>query len=253
MTHRHAISDADFARIKHLLPGRPGQHGGVAKDNRRFLDAVLWIARTGAAWARPARAAGQRQQPVAAVRPLGRQGALGPDPGGPARPGPGRADPRLDRRPRPPLRRRGQKNGTAPAARPSRPSAAAGAGSGRRSTAACDGLGHPVELILTAAPGVGHRAGRGAAGRPRAGGGDRRQGVRQEGAGRGDRGRGAEAVIPTQKDRQGAAGGRPAPVPGAEPGASGSGRRSSSTGGWRRGTRRRRPTSWRSSRWPRSW
>src|SRR3954452_24537161 len=51
MTHRHAISDVDFARIEPLLPGRPGQHGGVARDNRRFLDAVLWIARTGAAWA----------------------------------------------------------------------------------------------------------------------------------------------------------------------------------------------------------
>ena len=50
MTHRHAISDADWERVKDLLPGRPGQHGGVAEDNRRFLDAVLWIARTGAAW-----------------------------------------------------------------------------------------------------------------------------------------------------------------------------------------------------------
>ncbi len=49
MSHRHANSDADFDRIRHLLPGQPGQHGGVAKDNRLFLDAVLWIARTGAA------------------------------------------------------------------------------------------------------------------------------------------------------------------------------------------------------------
>lgn len=51
MLPRHAISDADWQRIQHLLPGQPGQHGGVAQDNRRFLDAVLWIARTGAAWA----------------------------------------------------------------------------------------------------------------------------------------------------------------------------------------------------------
>jgi transposase len=51
MLPRHAISDADWDRIKHLLAGQPGQHGGVAEDNRRFLDAVLWIARTGAAWA----------------------------------------------------------------------------------------------------------------------------------------------------------------------------------------------------------
>jgi transposase len=50
MRHRHAISDADRARIKDLLPGRPGQHGEVAKDNRLFLDAVLWIAKIGAPW-----------------------------------------------------------------------------------------------------------------------------------------------------------------------------------------------------------
>src|SRR5215203_1449942 len=50
MRHRHAISDDDWARIKDLLPGQPGQHGKVAKDNRLFLDAVLWIARTGAPW-----------------------------------------------------------------------------------------------------------------------------------------------------------------------------------------------------------
>jgi len=50
MLPRHAISDADWDRIKHLLPGQPGQHGGVAEDNRRFVNAVLWIARTGAPW-----------------------------------------------------------------------------------------------------------------------------------------------------------------------------------------------------------
>lgn len=50
MLPRHAISDADWDRIKHLLPGQPGQHGGLAEDNRRFIDAVLWVARTGAAW-----------------------------------------------------------------------------------------------------------------------------------------------------------------------------------------------------------
>jgi transposase len=50
MPYRHAISDADWDRIKDLLPGRPGQPGWVAADNRRFIDAVLWIARTGAPW-----------------------------------------------------------------------------------------------------------------------------------------------------------------------------------------------------------
>ena len=50
MRHRHAISDADWDRIKDLLPGRPGRHGKAARDNRQFLDAVLWIAKTGAPW-----------------------------------------------------------------------------------------------------------------------------------------------------------------------------------------------------------
>lgn len=50
MLHRHAISDADWDRIKDLLPGRPGRTGWRATDNRLFVDAVLWIARTGAPW-----------------------------------------------------------------------------------------------------------------------------------------------------------------------------------------------------------
>ena len=50
MLHRHAIADADWERIKHLLPGQRGQHGGIAQDNRRFIDAVLYVARTGIPW-----------------------------------------------------------------------------------------------------------------------------------------------------------------------------------------------------------
>jgi transposase len=50
MLRRHEISDSDWDRLKHLLPGQTGQHGGIAQDNRRFINAVLWIARTGAPW-----------------------------------------------------------------------------------------------------------------------------------------------------------------------------------------------------------
>src|SRR5271166_5111176 len=50
MYHRHAIRDEDWERIKDLLPGREGQRGVTAKDNRMFIDAVLWIAKTGAPW-----------------------------------------------------------------------------------------------------------------------------------------------------------------------------------------------------------
>jgi transposase len=50
MLPRHAPSDQDWDRIKDLLPGRPGSRGAPARDNRRFLHAVLWIAKTGAPW-----------------------------------------------------------------------------------------------------------------------------------------------------------------------------------------------------------
>lgn len=50
MRHRHEMTDAEWDRIKHLLIGQRGQHGGIAHDNRQFINAVLWIARTGAAW-----------------------------------------------------------------------------------------------------------------------------------------------------------------------------------------------------------
>jgi len=50
MGYRYELSDAEWNRIKDLLPGQPGQHGGIAADNRQFLNAVLWIARTGAPW-----------------------------------------------------------------------------------------------------------------------------------------------------------------------------------------------------------
>jgi transposase len=47
---RYAISDEHFARIEHLLPGKPSDPGRTAANNRLFIDAVLWIARTGAPW-----------------------------------------------------------------------------------------------------------------------------------------------------------------------------------------------------------
>src|SRR4051812_7397736 len=50
MPPRHAIKDADWERIKHLLPGPPGQHGKVAKNHRLVIDAILWISKTGAPW-----------------------------------------------------------------------------------------------------------------------------------------------------------------------------------------------------------
>lgn len=49
-TPRHAISDADWERIRNLLPGRAGSTGRPAADNRLFIDAVRWIGRTSSPW-----------------------------------------------------------------------------------------------------------------------------------------------------------------------------------------------------------
>ena len=50
MGYRYELKDADWDRIKNRLPGSHGLVGFPAKDNRSFLNAVLWIARTGAPW-----------------------------------------------------------------------------------------------------------------------------------------------------------------------------------------------------------
>ena len=48
--HRHDISDKAWAILEPMLPGQRGQWGGVAEDNRRFINGVFWILRTGAPW-----------------------------------------------------------------------------------------------------------------------------------------------------------------------------------------------------------
>ena len=47
---RHDISDETWALLEPHLPGRAGSWGGKARDNRLFINAVLWILRTGAPW-----------------------------------------------------------------------------------------------------------------------------------------------------------------------------------------------------------
>jgi transposase len=47
---RHEITDEHWERIEGFLPGRAGDPGVTAKDNRGFVNAVLWIAKTGAPW-----------------------------------------------------------------------------------------------------------------------------------------------------------------------------------------------------------
>ena len=50
MRRRHEISDEQWSAIRDLLPGKEGDPGVTAKDNRLFINAILWIAKTGAPW-----------------------------------------------------------------------------------------------------------------------------------------------------------------------------------------------------------
>ncbi|HWA97470.1 MAG TPA: IS5 family transposase [Pirellulales bacterium] len=47
---RKVLRDDQWERIRDLLPGKATDCGVTAKDNRLFLEAVLWIGRTGAPW-----------------------------------------------------------------------------------------------------------------------------------------------------------------------------------------------------------
>lgn len=47
---RKTLSDAQWERVAPLLPGKPGDPGRSAADNRLFLEGVLWMARTGSPW-----------------------------------------------------------------------------------------------------------------------------------------------------------------------------------------------------------
>ena len=47
---RYALRDDQWERIENLLPGRPGHVGVTARDNRLFVEAVLYRYRAGIPW-----------------------------------------------------------------------------------------------------------------------------------------------------------------------------------------------------------
>lgn len=49
--HRHELTDAQWAKIKALLPGKKSDPGRTAADNRLFVNAVLYVLKTGIPWA----------------------------------------------------------------------------------------------------------------------------------------------------------------------------------------------------------
>lgn len=50
MVKRYELTDTQWARICELLPGKANDPGRTAEDNRRFVNAVLWVLRSGAHW-----------------------------------------------------------------------------------------------------------------------------------------------------------------------------------------------------------
>jgi transposase len=49
--HRYEISDREWDAVHPLLSGKATDCGVTAKDNRLFFNAVVWLLRSGAAWA----------------------------------------------------------------------------------------------------------------------------------------------------------------------------------------------------------
>ena len=47
---RYELSASQWRKIEGFLPGRPETVGVTARDNRNFVDGVLWVLRSGAHW-----------------------------------------------------------------------------------------------------------------------------------------------------------------------------------------------------------
>ena len=47
---RYELSEAQWVRIAPMLPGKAGDPGRTAADNRLFVNGVLWVLRSGAFW-----------------------------------------------------------------------------------------------------------------------------------------------------------------------------------------------------------
>ena len=51
MARRHELTDAQWVKVEHLLPGKRSDPGRTAADNRLFVNAVVFVLKTGIPWA----------------------------------------------------------------------------------------------------------------------------------------------------------------------------------------------------------
>lgn len=47
---RYELTDAQWAKVAPLLPGKAGDPGRTGSDNRLFVNGCLWVLRSGAHW-----------------------------------------------------------------------------------------------------------------------------------------------------------------------------------------------------------
>ena len=74
---RHDISDRTWELLEpHCLDAK-ASGGGIAKDNRLFINAICWILRTGAPWRDLPPDLGDWKNVQRAVLPLARQRRMG--------------------------------------------------------------------------------------------------------------------------------------------------------------------------------
>ncbi len=50
MSIKYKLSSTQWDKIKDFLPGKESDPGRSAEDNRRFIEAVLWIGENGCKW-----------------------------------------------------------------------------------------------------------------------------------------------------------------------------------------------------------
>ena len=50
MSYKKQLREDQWERIKDALPGKESDPGRTGEDNRRFIEAVLWIGRNGSRW-----------------------------------------------------------------------------------------------------------------------------------------------------------------------------------------------------------
>ena len=74
---RTVLSDTQWDRIKGLVPGKESDRGVTGRNNRLFVESVLWVARTGRTMARFAGGGRRLEQHFPALLALVESGGVG--------------------------------------------------------------------------------------------------------------------------------------------------------------------------------